>query len=501
MIQPENASVKLERIGGFDAAGEVFIGSNKILRGIYPGGGELYRRVLRTYEEHDLFRLGIVPTRESDDEFQPDLDFELLLEHERIPFVSYPHEWPAPMLQAAAVFHIDLYLELMAYNLTIKDWHPYNILFKGVEPIFIDFTSIIPVENLQQEEYLTPPFVPLPFRRLWDTTSAYLYEMHRRMFVPYFLLPLYIMSRGRHRTARTRMLGTTLNASDSVIRKDEVFSGASLGRLGYDFWEWRKRLTLIERDRSKPRFWRTVREEVSRLKVAVTQSDYSGYYESKNEDASFEPSPDWTDKQRVVYEALRRFKPDTVLDVAGNTGWFAMLAARQGCRVVSFDVDEACVDRLYERALNEKLPILPLAMDLTNPTPDIFPKKYENEAGQNQIRGDFPLLLAAEKRLKCDLVLALAIAHHLALGYGQDFSQILGLLSAFSGKYLVLEFVPKEDELVAVEPEFFPALNANPGGFDWYTLENLRSELDRRYTDVEVRESFPQSRKILICSK
>jgi hypothetical protein len=135
-----------------------------VLRGIYPGNGALYRQVLRTCEAHDLFRFGIVATREADVNPCPSLSYDLVLEHERITFVSYPHEWPAYMLKDAALFHIDLYRKLAEHGLTIKDWHPYNILFKAAEPIFVDFASVIPVENLSKEEYLTPPRSPRFFQ-------------------------------------------------------------------------------------------------------------------------------------------------------------------------------------------------------------------------------------------------------------------------------------------------------------------------------------------------
>lgn len=122
------------RFVGFDVGGEVFLSQGRVLRGIYPGNSALYREVLRTCEVHDLFRFGIVATRELHVNPHPDMPYDLVLEHERIPCVSYPHEWPASMLKATALFHIDLYTELGPYGLTIKDWHPYNILFKATKP-------------------------------------------------------------------------------------------------------------------------------------------------------------------------------------------------------------------------------------------------------------------------------------------------------------------------------------------------------------------------------
>lgn len=489
------------RFVGFDARGEVFLSQGRVLRGIYPGSGGLYREVLRTCEAHDLFRFGIVATRESQVNPHPDLSYDLVLEHERVPFVSYPHEWPASMLKAAALFHIDLYTELGPHGLTVKDWHPYNILFKGTGPVFVDFTSIIPMDNLQDEEYLTPPHVPAPFRYIWDTTSAYFYEMYQRMFAPYFLLPLYLMHQQRYQQARRWMLETTLNASQSVIQKRKVFPGIGPARLSYEVKGLFKRLALIERGLFKRRFWQIVRGEVSHLNVSVTKSSYTNYYDAKKEDFAFEPSQSWTNKQTVVYEAIRQLKPATVLDVASNTGWFSILAAKLGCQVVAFDIDEACLNVLYARARREQLSILPLVIDLTSLPPDVFPIEYEDEEEHSLIGGEFPLLLAAERRLRCDMVLVLGIIHHLVLGQNKSFAQIVEMFSGLSKKYLVLEFVSRDDGLIVAEPEFFPALDSYPNGFNWYTQENLILELKRYFQEIKVEKSFPDSRTILICSK
>ncbi|MGB8707609.1 MAG: class I SAM-dependent methyltransferase [Dehalococcoidia bacterium] len=495
--EPSGAPV---RFVGFDSGGEVFLNQGRVLRGIYPGNGALYRKVLHACEAHDLFRFGIVATRELHVNPYPDLPYDLVLEHERIPFISYPHEWPASMLKAAALFHIDLYTELGRQGLTIKDWHPYNILFKGTEPVFVDFTSIIPTDNLQDEEYLTPPPILAPLQHLWGTTSTYIFEMYWLMFVPYFLLPLYLMQRGRYQQARRRMLETTLNASRSVLRKPEVFAGICPARLSYDVNLLLKMLALLDRRPLKPHFWRIVRGEVRCLNVSVTKSNYTAYYKAKEEELAFEPSQSWTNKQAVIYEVIRQLKPATVLDVASNTGWFSVLAAKQGCQVVAFDVDEACMNVLYAQAKREQLPILPLVVDLTNLTPDVFPLEYEDEK-HSLIGGEFPLLLATEKRLSCDMVLALGIIHHMALGQNQSFAQIAQLLSALSKKYLVLEFVPRDDRLIVSELAFFPALKSRPNGFDWYTQENLILELKRHFQSIKVTKSFPDARTILICSK
>lgn len=486
---------------GFDTCGEAFLSQGRVFRGIYSGNGPLYRAVLRTCETADLFRFGIVATRESPVNPCPHLRYDLVLEHERIPFVSYPHEWSGSMLKAAALFHIDLYIMLGTHGLTIKDWHPYNILFKGTKPVFVDFTSIIPIDNLQNEEYLASPYVPPLFRRAWDTTSAHFYEMYRRMFVPYFLLPLYLMDREQHSRARMRMSETILNASGSVIARREVFPPVSFDEWRFGARLFLKMLALVDRGPVKRRFLELLREEVQALSVSPRSSAYGNYYAAKNEELGFEPSCDWTNKHRISYEALKRFQPQTSLDIGCNTGWFSVLAAKLGSQVVAVDMDEACVNLLYARAEREELPILPLVMDVTKPTSDVWPLAYDSEPSRSLIGGDHPLLLSADKRLRCEMVLALALVHHLALGQGLSFNEIARRLSDFAKKYLLVEFVAREDKLIVDEPSFFPAFNTNPHRFDWYTLDNFLQELRGYFRQVEITEPCAGSRVMLTCTR
>lgn len=490
------------RLVGFDSGGEVFLSQGRVLRGIYPGKGDLYRRVLRICETHDLFRIGIVRTHELNPNPFPELPYEMVLEHERIPFISYPHEWSASMLKDAALFHIDLYIALGEYGLTIKDWHPYNILFKGATPVFVDFLSVIPVENFQEEAaYLSPAHVPFPLGYLWDRDSAYFFEMYKGMFEPYFSFPLYMMRGGLHAAAHTRMFETTLNAANRTMQLDEVHAPGSPGRKYYDRRELRRELALLQRGPVKHWFLQRVYAEINSIPVSLSTSGYTDYYVAKGEDFGFTPSIKWNNKQRVVDESIKRFQPKTLLDIGSNTGWFSILAAKQGCQVVALDIDDACVDSLYKRAKQENLAILPLVGNLVNMTPDIAPATFENEHSLSLIGGDAPLLMSADKRLKCDMVLALGLVHHLVLGKGFGFLQIAQMLDSFSNRQLLVEFVGRDDRLIQAEPGFFPAYNAEPHGFEWYTQANFVTELKRHFRHVEISNSHPDTRTIVVCIK
>lgn len=484
----------------FDAQGQVFLAPDRVLRGIFQGEGDRCRRVLAIVTDNDLFRLGIVRTAVATDAHLPDGPYDLILEHERVPFVSYPHEWSASMLKDAALFHLKVFKGLAPYGLTLKDMHPLNVVFDAAHPVFVDFTSIIPAEALATEEYLRSAAAPTrPLARFWDRQSILMNEMYERMFRPYFLLPLEMMSRGRHAEARRRMLDTTLNTSHEVITPREAFGGNGSAVLG-DRWN---RLSLdaalTDRNPSKARFIGRLAGQVNRIEVAPPASDYVSYYDDKSENFRLQPNPAWNPRQHTISSILERLRPESVLDVAGNTGWFARLAATKGVPAAAFDIDEASADRLYLTTKTDGLRVLSLVMDLTRPTAELSAISYENEP--RRAFEDAPVLLPASTRLRSDLVMALAIVHHLALGRNQPFRDIVGMLDPFVGRHLVVEFVDRNDPLVVAEPEFFPAMNSRPDEFDWYTLADFEAALAERFASVERQPSHPESRTILVCSR
>lgn len=497
----ENNSDEMKNLLGFDTAGELFRDDEKIIRGIYPKYELLYRDVLKICEKNNLFQYGIVNTSERKEPFNPEHTFNLLLEHERIPFITYPHEWSASMMKDAALFHIDLFMQLEKYGLTLKDWHPYNILFKNTDPVFVDFLSIIPIGNLEKEEYLTPPQIPLFFGRFWDTRSKYIHEMYRQMYLPYFLLPMTIMAQKKYKIARKRIFETTLNASKTAINLREVLGIYSARRLFFEMRERLKKISLTEPHQSKQKFLRKLINELNHLDVQPPSSAYVKYYNLKNENFDFKPNAEWTNKQLVVHNAIQRLKPQTVLDLACNTGWFSILAANLGSSVVAVDIDESCVDKLYEYAKNEHLSILPLVIDITHATEDVFPLSQDDLIYQKRMTHTTPLLISAERRLQCDMVLVLALIHHLVLGQNMDFTRIRKILDPLSKKYLIIEFVAKTDNLIVEDPGFFPAFKTNPDAFDWYTMENLLAELKTVFKTIDIVDSYPETRKLLICKK
>jgi SAM-dependent methyltransferase len=198
-------------------------------------------------------------------------------------------------------------------------------------------------------------------------------------------------------------------------------------------------------------------------------------------ETSYEKSDEWSLKQKLVQKILTDLKPASVLDVACNKGWFSALAAKSGASVIAVDTDESSVSDVFYMADKENLDILPLVLNILNPTPSF-----------GWCLKQFP---SAMERIKTDMVFAFALVHHLVFTQWQNFSRIAELFDAFSKKWLLIEFVPKDDEKSLI-------LQARKNlNFDWYTLENFLEALKTRFEKIEVFDSYPAGRKMVLCTK
>ena len=176
-----------------------------------------------------------------------------------------------------------------------------------------------------------------------------------------------------------------------------------------------------------------------------------------------------------------RYKPKTVTDIGCNQGGYAILAVQAGARVVAFDTDEDSVALLYRLAQLKNLPILPLVVDLTNPTPQTGWRALE-----------FP---AAPQRFRSEMAFALALVHHLAITQMQSFNRIVYELSDYTDRWLVTEFVPIDD------PRSQELLLTNRRDVSWFTLECYVEALQGKFRRIETFPSYPTGRTLILCEK
>ena len=401
-----------------------------------------------------------------------------VLRHRRVPVVSYCYEWPPEMLKHAALLTLDLCIRLARRGLTLQDGHPWNILFEGTQPIYVDATSIVRV----RDDILWPPY---------------------QQFCNFFLFPLYLYAAGCDHVARWLSRDYLAGVTDSdllaalplsfKLRHPRRTLGVALPKLAGKFFQLlpealqQRFLSLPSsiptgegKARLRIKFLESLRQNIDSLKLPTGHSSWAGYYGTSNSRYFHsELSPgDWQKKQQTVGEILAQLRPRSVLDVGANTGHYARLAAHQGARVTACELDIAALILCHKKARLEKLDILPLAANVfsDSPTPG---------------RGGVPCPPPAQ-RLRSELVMALAVLHHVVALQRLPAGRIVEVLAALSERWLLLEFVPPLQRAIGSSP--VPSL-------DDCTANDLESCLKRNFRAVSRHRSFPEERQLFLCEK
>jgi SAM-dependent methyltransferase len=371
----------------------------------------------------------------------------MVVQHKKIPFVSYPNEWCVDMFKDAALLMLDLEIELTRRGLTLKDGHPWNILFDECKPVYVDLTSIQP----SRDEAVWPAY---------DEYCRFCYY------------PLILMCHGQERIARCLVseYEGVQRADLSILRHKLAFTPFLLTKilrralrpLRSSF----RRQSLRSTDRLS--FLTRLREDLRKLKPPRNHHDLS----------DLSPREDRAANERALREVLDELRPASVLDVNSGEGSYAIEAARFVDKVVSFDRNPARVTRIYREARKANLPILPLIMDFVKPTPS---------AGYSS-----HYAMAATERLKCDLVLAFSLVKELVFERYFNFELIAEGLSSFSNRWLLVEFISREDR----------EISAKWGDrFSWYTLDNFIAALRDHFSRVNILPGAAEGRVLLLCEK
>lgn len=453
-----------------DPSGRLFWWKGELYRGIAGDKIELYQGLFDDGTLEMLIKKGLVV----DTEITPFTinEYKLVLKHGVVPFVSYAYEWCPQMVKDAGLALLDLQLELAGKNLTLQDAHPWNVLFDWCKPVYVDLGSIVPAQ-------------PNAYWPAYDE------------FCRFFLYPLRLMSRGHGRIARWLVFdnahGVLKSDLDALTNKTPL--GLHVKKTARKLLDAGKRKTptllhpplragisLLKSmtrpyiQSSRPGFLKQVRRELETITLRSTKTEWTDYYERNF--PTFSPSSGWTAKHHGVYKVLSDLRPKTVLDFGSNRGWYSQLASLLGSQVVAFDVEEASITQLYNEAKAMNLQILPLIMDFRFPTP-AYGLSYK-------------LFPSAAERLQCDMVLALGLTHHLVFKRQLNFHQLADGLSIFSKGWLLVEFVPREDQYVR---EWWSEK------YSWYTLDNFVGALKRHFRNVAILPSSPEPRVLLLCEK
>jgi len=192
-------------------------------------------------------------------------------------------------------------------------------------------------------------------------------------------------------------------------------------------------------------------------------SEWGHYYDDTSYSDEAEQS-----KRSGVEALVRPLDPVLAFDLGANSGDFSRILSERGVYTVAFDVDPVAVERNYRRVAERKEQnLLPLRMDLTNPSPGLGWAHAERES--------------LEGRGPADVVLALALVHHLAISNNLPLPLVADYFARL-GRELIVEFVPKQDSqverLLATREDVFPG----------YTRAGFETSFETRF---QIRERRP----------
>lgn len=385
-----------------------------------------------------------------------------VLEHEVVDFPTWPYEWPFGMLKDAALLQLHLLETCVRGGWILKDATPFNIQWVGNRPIFIDIPSFVPREDGK-------------------------YWQGYRQFCSMFLIPL--MLTAHLRIPFQPLLRSCLEGipPEMAIR---YFHGLHRFKRGVPSHVWfpsKVEGWMRSRDGGRPSPSSGHRQPEKALLALLdglvhlvkglsyrpaTQSDWSRYSETHSYTEG-----DFERKRAFVAKHTSARRPHLLWDLGANTGMFSRIAAQYSEIVIAVDGDHDAVDVLYREAREgREQNIIPLVMDLANPSP--------GQGWGGRERAPFV------ERRSPDMALCLALFHHLRVSANVPVSLLVKWLRSLDATVIV-EFIDRDDEMFTKLAE-----NKREDYAD-YTLENFQSELDKHFT-VEDRAGLKGGKRTLL---
>ena len=444
---------------------------------VYRRDGVLYRQINAGHEPdwEQFQRTGLyqrlvdrgwlVQHDECDRSLALDDNAAKVLKPRLLEFVSYPYEWTFSQLKDAALLTLDVQNEAIGSGMTLKDASAYNVTFEATRPILIDALS----------------FEPRADEAPW---LAY------RQFCQHFLAPLALMAR---RDVRSILLlrdfidGIPLDMAAHLLpgisrlqpglaMHVHLHSRAQKGVLGGDEGQGSQRTakrSAVSMSRSRlEALIDSLRRTIGGLNWDPQRTEWAGYGETSSYSASAAAS-----KQQIVDSFLRRTDGSRVWDIGANNGAFSRIAAELGRSVVAIDGDHGATELLYrELKKSTDARILPLVIDLSSPSPALGWAHSERRS--------------LAERANADVLMALALVHHLAIGNNVPLSHISSYFAQL-GRQLIFEFVPKED------PRVTAMLIDRRDVFADYSLDALKTAFNSKWQLLEEASVDDSARTML----
>jgi len=386
LVQPDLESSRLHYYARYfgDPVSRLFWTEGRLQLGILPGYGRAFADLLNSGKLEDVFGERLMTRPEA---AVTRGGFEKVYNLDCRARITYWHEWSPKMLRTATLRLLRLLHKLAGRGLTLRNPHPWNLLYDGSDFVYINPGSVVAFEG---------------------ETFARGYEKIAR----FFIRPLVLIENGfahmAHRLAA--------DARDGAIAQD-------VAHLDCKWTEW----AVDGGHHSVLPFLTQIASRIESFRCKIASQHWFDYFAS---DCDFGPGTSWTRKQEALEAILNDSSIGSVLDLGANTGHYARIAARRGREAMAADLDPALVDLAFDESQAENLLVYPVVLDFSHPTP-----------GQGV---DGRWLLPASDRLKADLVLCFALSHHMVFGrYRLDFEQVARGVRSFAHKWALVEYIER----------------------------------------------------------
>lgn len=344
---------------------------------------------------------------------EPDTAFKVI-RPEPVAFVSYPYEWCFSQLQDAALATMEIQRIALEHSMVLRDASAYNIQFRRCRPMMIDTLSFARYREGQTwngyRQYCQHFLAPLALMAFTDVRLGQLSKVHIDG------IPLDLAS---------RLLPLRTRFKPGLLTHIHVHASAQRRFAGKPGVSRRRKMPKL----SLQGLVSNLESTTASLRWRSPATEWGDYYDDTNY-----TSAAMKHKRELIAGFMESIAPATVWDLGANTGEFSRMAAQRGARTVAFDIDPLAVEKNYRVCkTGEAPPLLPLVLDLTNPSAAI--------GWQNRER------MSLQARGPVDLILALALVHHLAIANNVPLPLVADFMASMCTD-LIIEFVPKTDSQV-----------------------------------------------------
>jgi len=445
-----------------DPAGRVYNIDDRIFRTVMPVSAKAYESVRDSGLMERLIQQNILVGSEETDNSQLTKYAEnssYILEHPKVPFVSYPYEWSFSLHKQAALHHLKLHMEALESGFTLSDATAYNVQFIGTKPIFIDHLSLRPYRDNElwtgHRQFCMQFLNPLILWSLKGIQPNSWFRGSLEGIPPEDVAPLLSWYHNlswnvmTHVTAQAALQKRSVQTQETKNPREQRLSKSAFQSILSGLYDYISKLEL----KQKATIW--------------------GNYADDNSYVGDEASK----KRAFIGNMVASVKPNLLFDLGCNSGDYSQAALDAGANsVVGFDFDIGALEHAYKRFDASGASFLPLWLDAANPSPS-------QGWAQDERKG-------LSERSNADALIALAFIHHIVIGRNIPLDMAIDWLLDLA-PVGIIEFPPKDDEMVQC------LLSQREDIFPDYTEENFLKLLSARANIVK-QEHLSEGGRLLV---